>query len=178
MATNADFMEYVREQIGAAGEVAFRKMFGEYAVYLGGKVVALLCDNQFYLKPTAAGRELLGSVTEAPPFPGANLYFRLDAALEDPELMVAALRTTAAALPAPKPKAARRPKAGRKAKSRAGSAPDADVQAKAQGKANGKANSKGKTKAKGKAKAKARANAGARPPSVASSRRRPARTRH
>ena len=58
MATNADFMEYVREQIGAAGEVAFRKMFGEYAVYLGGKVVALLCDNQFYLKPTAAGRAL------------------------------------------------------------------------------------------------------------------------
>ena len=42
MATNADFMEYVREQISAAGEIAFRRMFGEYAVYLGGKVVALL----------------------------------------------------------------------------------------------------------------------------------------
>ena len=119
MATNADFMEYVREQIGAAGEIAFRRMFGEYAVYLGGKVVALLCDNQFYLKPTAAGRELLGTVTEAPPFPGASLYFRLDAALEDPELMVGALRTTAAALPLPKPKAARRAKAKAGAKAKA-----------------------------------------------------------
>ncbi|MCK7502621.1 MAG: TfoX/Sxy family protein [Comamonadaceae bacterium] len=35
-------------------------MFGEYAIYLDGKVVALVCDNQFFVKPTDAGRALLG----------------------------------------------------------------------------------------------------------------------
>lgn len=110
MATRADFIEYVREQAsGTRGTVSFRRMFGEYAVYVDDKVVALVCDNQFYLKPTAAGRARLGAVVEAPPYPGASLYLRLDAALEDAELMAVLLRETAAALPAPKAKPARRP---------------------------------------------------------------------
>jgi TfoX/Sxy family transcriptional regulator of competence genes len=79
-------------------------MFGEYAAYLDGKVVALVCDNQFYLKPTAAGRRLLGAVVEAPPYPGARPRFRLDAALEDPEQMAALLCATATELPLPKAK--------------------------------------------------------------------------
>ena len=40
MATKADFIEYVREQLVGAGAMSYRKMFGEYAVYLDGKVVA------------------------------------------------------------------------------------------------------------------------------------------
>lgn len=145
MATNPDFMEYVREQVGSAGEIAFRKMFGEYAVYLGGKVIALLCDNQFYLKPTAAGRALLGTVSEAPPFPGASLYFRLDAALDDPELMADALRTTAAALPMPRPKGARKAKT-------------TDAVARRVSRSGSKGNSKVHSRAKAKAKAKAKGN--------------------
>jgi TfoX/Sxy family transcriptional regulator of competence genes len=104
MATQADFVEFLREQVAGAGEVTFRRMFGEYAAYLDGKVVALVCDNQFYLKPTAAGRRLLGQVTEAPPYPGAKPYLRLDAVLEDPEQFAAVLRVTAAELPLPKTK--------------------------------------------------------------------------
>jgi hypothetical protein len=38
-------------------------MFGEYAIYCDGKVVALVCDDQFFLEPTAAGRALLGRVS-------------------------------------------------------------------------------------------------------------------
>ena len=49
MASELSFMEYVADQIGAAGQVSYRKMFGEYAVYCDGKVVALVCDNQFFL---------------------------------------------------------------------------------------------------------------------------------
>ena len=59
MATNAEFIQYVCDQIGGAGAISVRKMFGEYAVYRNGKVVALVCDNQFFLKPTAAGRSLI-----------------------------------------------------------------------------------------------------------------------
>jgi TfoX/Sxy family transcriptional regulator of competence genes len=33
-------------------------MFGEYGVYLDGKLVALVCDNSFFVKVTAATKEI------------------------------------------------------------------------------------------------------------------------
>lgn len=135
MATHAEFIEYVREQARGAGAVSFRRMFGEYACYLGDKVVALVCDDQFYLKPTEAGRRLLGAPVLAPPYPGAKLYFRLDAALEDPDELTRLLRATAAELPLPKAK------------------PKAKVAAKAKSKTKAKPKTKGKPSAKRKPKA-------------------------
>ncbi|MEF9942851.1 MAG: TfoX/Sxy family protein, partial [Burkholderiaceae bacterium] len=71
MASDSSFVDYVRDQIGAAGHIEFKKMFGEYAVYCDSKVVALICNNQLFLKPTVAARALLNPVVEAPPYPGA-----------------------------------------------------------------------------------------------------------
>jgi TfoX/Sxy family transcriptional regulator of competence genes len=114
VASDVRFVEYVCEQIGGAGRVTYRKMFGEFAVYCDGKVVALVCDNQFFLKPTSAGRALLGRVKEAPPYEGAKPHFLLDAELEDAEQAAQLVRTTARELPTPAAKPAR--KAGPSAK--------------------------------------------------------------
>jgi TfoX/Sxy family transcriptional regulator of competence genes len=104
MATDADFAAYVCDQMRGAGAITSRKMFGEYAVYCDGKVVALICDNQLFVKPTPGGRALLGTVTEAPPYPGAKPCFLLGDALDDPEELAALIRVTARELPAPRPK--------------------------------------------------------------------------
>jgi len=104
MASDLSFMNYVVDQIGAAGHVSFRKMFGEFAVYCDTKVVALVCDNQFFLKPTDAARVLLGPVTEAPPYPGGKNWLLLADQLDDRSLMVNIVRVTTDALPLPKPK--------------------------------------------------------------------------
>ncbi len=104
MATDQSFVEYIQSQSGLGDHLSFKKMFGEYALYLHGKVVAFACDNQLYLKPTEEGRALLGKVTERPPYPGAKLYFRIDEQLEDHDRLRAAFETTAHALPLPKPK--------------------------------------------------------------------------
>ncbi len=104
MVSDLSFMNYVMDQIGAAGQVSFRKMFGEYAVYCDGKVVALVCHNQFYLKPTAGGRAVLGGVVEAPPYPGAKPYFLVEEQLDDRAFMVNAVRLTASELALPKSK--------------------------------------------------------------------------
>lgn len=104
MASDQAFADYVCDQIAAAGAVSCRKMFGEYAVYCNGKVVALICDNQFYLKPTAAGRALIGKVAEAPPYPGAKPYFLIGERVDDREWLSGLVRATEAELPAPKPK--------------------------------------------------------------------------
>ena len=107
MATDAGFATFVVEQAGdaaAAGDVRVRRMFGEYALYFGEKVVGLLCDDQLFLKPTEGGRALLERVVEAPPYPGAKPYFLLGDELDDRPLLAALLQRTAAELPEPKPK--------------------------------------------------------------------------
>ena len=104
MASDLEFVEYVCDQISSAGLVSFRKMFGEYTIYCNGKVVALICDNQFFLKPTQSGRSLLGSVVEAPPYPGAKLCFLVGDQLDDRDWFSNLVRATERDLPEPKPR--------------------------------------------------------------------------
>lgn len=85
MATEKSFVEYVVGQMKDAGEVTFRKMFGEYAIYIDGKITALVCDNRLFIKPTEAGREYIGKPVEAPAYPGAKNSFLIDDRLEDVE---------------------------------------------------------------------------------------------
>ena len=110
MATDLEFMEFLADQMAGAGEISYRKMFGEYAVYLGGKVVALVCDNQLFVKPTAAGRAFIGAPVEAPAYPGAKNSFLIEDAFEDREWISELIRITARDLPAPKPKKPKRRK--------------------------------------------------------------------
>ena len=45
MATDKEFIEFACEQIRNAGEVTYKKMFGEYMAYVNGKPILLVCDN-------------------------------------------------------------------------------------------------------------------------------------
>jgi TfoX/Sxy family transcriptional regulator of competence genes len=107
MASDLKFVEFVCDQISAAGQVSYRKMFGEYAVYCDEKVVALICDNRLYVKPTAAGRDFIGAVVEAVPYQGAKPCFLIETQLEDLDWLTQLMRITAQALPLPKPKKAK-----------------------------------------------------------------------
>jgi TfoX/Sxy family transcriptional regulator of competence genes len=78
MASDKTFIEFIVDQMAGTGTISYRKMFGEYAIYCDGKVVALVCDNQLFVKPTESGRAYIGKVFEAPPYPGAKLYFLID----------------------------------------------------------------------------------------------------
>ena len=104
MATERGFVEHLQSQSGLGAALSFRKMFGEYALYLHGKVVAFACDNQLYLKPTEAGRALVGKVSERPPYPGGKPHFLIDEQLDDRDLLGRLFRVTADALPLPLPK--------------------------------------------------------------------------
>lgn len=104
MATDLSFIRYVCEQAGLQA-LTHKKMFGEYALYLDGKVVALICDNQVFLKHTAEARALLNNIVEAPPYPGAKPSLRRGDELDNRDLLERLLMTTAAALVTPKPKA-------------------------------------------------------------------------
>jgi TfoX/Sxy family transcriptional regulator of competence genes len=119
MASSIDTVQFICDQAGLGRRLTFRKMFGEYALYLDGKVVALICDDQLFLKPTPEGLGYLGTVSEAPPYPGAKNFFLLSAEVDDSDRLSGALRVTARALPEPRPKPVRsRSTPVRKAKQR------------------------------------------------------------
>ena len=107
MASDLSFVEYVLDQISGAGQVEFKKMFGEYAFYCNGKIVALVCENQLYVKPTASGRAYLGNVVEAPPYPRAKPHFLIDEQLENQHLVSELIQLTASELPPPAPKSSK-----------------------------------------------------------------------
>ena len=116
MASDLDFVEFVVDQVGNAGAIAYRKMFGEYALYCEGKVVALVCDNQLFVKPTKAGKSFIGNVVEAPAYPGAKPSFLIDEQLEDKDWMSGLIKLTEKELPEPKPKKKSKRKSGKTTK--------------------------------------------------------------
>jgi len=104
MATDLDTIHFLCDQAGLGERLTFRKMFGEYALYVDGKVVALVCDDQLFLKPNDAAAKLLGTPTLAPAYPGSKDFFLLEEEIEDRDRLRELLTATADALPPPKPK--------------------------------------------------------------------------
>jgi TfoX/Sxy family transcriptional regulator of competence genes len=106
MATKVSTVEYIEDQLSEVAGIRSRKMFGEYALYCGDKVVALVCDSKLYVKITVPGRDYVGErYEEATPYPGAKPYMYIDEDLiDDHEWLSQLIRLTENALPVPKPK--------------------------------------------------------------------------
>ena len=104
MASDLDFIEFVIDQVQNAGVISCRPMFGGHTLYCEGKVVALICDNQLFVKPTKAGRSFIGDVVEAPAYEGAKPSFLIEEQLEDKEWISRLIKLTEEELPVPKPR--------------------------------------------------------------------------
>lgn len=78
MATTADFIEFVCEQIHGAGNIRHKKMFGEYMVYVNELPVLLVCDNTVYVKIIPAIEELMQGAPKGYPYKGAKQHYILD----------------------------------------------------------------------------------------------------
>ena len=50
MATTESFINYVCEQLTGIGEIRYKKMFGEYMVYIEEKPVVIVCENTAFVK--------------------------------------------------------------------------------------------------------------------------------
>lgn len=103
MASSQEFVEYVKQQLCSAGNISIRKMFGEYGIYFNSKFIGVICENQFFLKPTEKGRDCLNEVKEIPPYEGASPYFLIEE-LENQNFLAKLMTATWDALPEPKRK--------------------------------------------------------------------------
>lgn len=103
MASKSEFVQYIADQLAGAGIITTRKMFGEYGLYCDGKIVALICDDQLFIKITQAGKALCPDLPEKPPYNGAKNYLLVEN-IDDRERLTALVRVTCEELPLPKPK--------------------------------------------------------------------------
>lgn len=96
MSTQQTTIDFLLEQTAHAGTMTARKMFGEYALYCDRKVVAFVCDDQLYVKPTEEGRAFIGDVEEKPAYPGSKPYFWISGERwDDDEWLTHLVRITA-----------------------------------------------------------------------------------
>ena len=84
MATSVEFIEFVCEQIEGVGAVRYRKMFGEYMVYVNDKPLLLVCDDTVFVKMKDEIKGLMEQAETGYPYEGAKEHYILD--IEDREL--------------------------------------------------------------------------------------------
>ena len=78
MSTSLDFIEYVCEQIAGVGPIRYRKMFGEYMVYVNNKPILLVCDDTVFVKLLSCLDEVMSDAEKGIPYKGAKEHYILD----------------------------------------------------------------------------------------------------
>ena len=106
MASNTDFVQYIIDQCSGAGEIAVKKMMGDYCIYCDGVLFGLICDNNLYIKMTDAGEAVLDEIDLRPPYPSARDHFYIPN-VDDRDYLADIIRATLPELTTSKSKAKR-----------------------------------------------------------------------
>jgi TfoX/Sxy family transcriptional regulator of competence genes len=108
MSTQKETIEFILERLGSPERFSTRAMFGEYVLYADGKVVALICDDQLYVKILPASNELEKICEKGSPYPGAKPHYVIEEdRLAEMDYLPEILFDIAASLPAKKKKVKR-----------------------------------------------------------------------
>ncbi len=102
MATSLEYIQFVCEQIHGNYAVRYKKMFGEYMVYVNDKPILLVCDNTVYVKKLKEINELMQNADSGLPYNGAKEHYILD--IEDVELTASVVEILEKITPLPKKK--------------------------------------------------------------------------
>jgi TfoX/Sxy family transcriptional regulator of competence genes len=89
------FVEFIIGQIESVGNISYKYMFGGCAIYCKNKVVALICNNKLYIRPTKNGKKFIKTIIEESPYPGAKAHFLIEGEVDDKEWLCALIKITA-----------------------------------------------------------------------------------
>lgn len=102
MATSVEFIEYASERVKDTGSVRYRKMFGEYMIYVDDKPILLVCDNTVYVKIMPCIDALMMDAERGLPYSGAKEHYILD--VDDGDLTRDVIAALLPVTPVPKPR--------------------------------------------------------------------------
>ena len=109
MGTQKETVEFILGKLRDRERFTMRAMFGEYALYADGKVVALVCDDLLHVKILPASARLEAICEQGNPYPGAKPHYIVDEGqLGTIAELPAILAAIGDSLPARKKKAARK----------------------------------------------------------------------
>jgi TfoX/Sxy family transcriptional regulator of competence genes len=105
MASKKSIVDLIMFSLSDAGDITAKKMFGDYGLFLSGRMIGFIADDRLLFKPTSEGRRLFTSLTEDTPYPGAKPCFLVPEEDWNKRAWLARLAiATAAELPLPKKK--------------------------------------------------------------------------
>ena len=102
MATTNEYIEYVCEQIKGIGEIRYKKMFGEFMVYVNDKPVIIVCNNISFVKKLECIEEIMQDAEIGYPYKGAKEHYVLD--IDNQEFCKTVVTEIEKVTPVPKPK--------------------------------------------------------------------------
>ncbi|CCV63815.1 Regulator of competence-specific genes [Alteracholeplasma palmae J233] len=83
MATDLSYIEFVCEYLKGY-DYRYKKMFGEYMIYINDKPILLVCDNTVFVKMHESIKDYTQNLDTGYPYNGAKEHYILD--IEDREL--------------------------------------------------------------------------------------------
>lgn len=103
MATQLSTIEFLTEQLTGAGDISYKKMFGEYMIYINRKPVFLICDDTLFVKILPETDNLMGGKAVGFPYNGAKPHYIVED-VDDREFLCALAKALEAVTPLPKPR--------------------------------------------------------------------------
>lgn len=100
MATTNEYIEYVCEQINGIGAIRYKKMFGEFMVYVNDKPIIIVCDNNAFVKKLECIEQMMKDAKLGYPYKGAKEHYILD--IDNSELCKSVVSTIEEVTPVPK----------------------------------------------------------------------------
>jgi len=102
MSTSKEYMQFVLEQLDGIRGVTYKKMFGEFLVYVEEKPVLMVCDNCVMVKKLPELALFMADAPEGIPYDGAKAHYLLD--IENRELTAAVIDILVQVTPVPRRK--------------------------------------------------------------------------
>lgn len=102
MATSNEYIEYVCEQINGIGNIRYKKMFGEFMVYVNDKPVVIVCENTAFVKKLDCIKELMKEAEIGCPYKGAKEHYILD--IDNADFCKSVVSKIEEVTPIPKPR--------------------------------------------------------------------------
>jgi len=107
MATTKEYVEFVCEQIRGVGEIRYKKMFGEYMVYVNEKPILLVCDNTVLVKMLPQIADKMKQADVGYPYSGAKEHYILDIDNDEFSKEIVSILESVMPFPTPKKKCAK-----------------------------------------------------------------------
>ncbi len=102
MATTNEYIEYVCEQINGIGVIRYKKMFGEFMIYVNDKPVIIVCNNNAFVKKLDCIEEMMKDAKLGYPYKGAKEHYVLD--IDDSDFCKKIVSKVEEVTPIPKPR--------------------------------------------------------------------------